>query len=61
MSKSSYRLFLDENVERKTMRYLENRGHDAELCTEPVSPFQSTRRPVFWSPENLRFSQAARV
>ena len=38
MSKSSYRLLLDENVERKTMRYLENRGHDAELVVEVLEP-----------------------
>lgn len=38
MSKSSYRLLLDENVERKTMRYLEDRGHDAELVVEVLEP-----------------------
>jgi predicted nuclease of predicted toxin-antitoxin system len=38
MSKSSYRLLLDENVERRAMRYLEKRSHDAEMVVDVVEP-----------------------
>ena len=38
MSKSSFRLLLDENVERRAMRYLEKRGHDAQMVVDVVEP-----------------------
>ena len=38
MSKSSYRLLLDENVERRAMHYLEKRSHDAEMVVDVVEP-----------------------
>ena len=38
MSKSSYRLLLDENVERRAMGYLENRSHDAEMVVDVLEP-----------------------
>lgn len=38
MSKSSYRLLLDENVERRAMHYLEKRSHDAEMVVDVLKP-----------------------
>jgi len=38
MSKSSYRILLDENAERKAMRHLEERGHDAEMVVDALEP-----------------------
>jgi predicted nuclease of predicted toxin-antitoxin system len=38
MSTDNSRVLLDENVERRAMRYLEKRGHDIEMVVNVLGP-----------------------
>jgi predicted nuclease of predicted toxin-antitoxin system len=63
MSKSSYCLLLDENVERRAMCYLEKRSHDAEMVVDVLEPqatddevqqyAEETNRPALTSDQNF--------
>lgn len=54
MSGSSYRILVDENVERQAARYLAKRGHDVELVVDVLGDGTSDGEIISYAEEESR-------